>query len=166
MIEFRQNDPDTRFKTAESVRIAEFHILFFRCMRCVRPLRWHHGPILEGVPQGFQGTWSRLRRGGETRVAAIKGSTGFISERQQEILWSRHVFFCLANDIHRPFTCNMSDVDMGSHELGQVAMMASRATAISSAMEKECPAHPALESVDTAPACIWPRMMPPQWHGQ
>ena len=36
MIEFRQNDPDTRFKTAESVRgIAEFHILFFRCMRCV-----------------------------------------------------------------------------------------------------------------------------------
>mgnify|MGYP000715477312 CR=1 FL=1 len=52
MIEFRQNDPDTRFKTAESVRgIAEFHILFFRCMRCVIRYDGINGPILEGVPQ-------------------------------------------------------------------------------------------------------------------
>ena len=121
MIEFRQNDPDTRFKTAESVQgIAEFHILFFRCMRCVIRYDGINGPILEGVPQGFH--MVPAAKGRRNAGCRTKGSTGFISERQ---MMNRHFarnghtsFLCLANDIHRPFTCNMSDVDMGSCILG------------------------------------------------
>ena len=121
MIEFRQNDPDTRFKTAESVRrIAEFHILFFRCVRCVVCHDGINGPILQGGAQGFH--MVPAAKGRRNAGCRTKGSTGLISQRQ---MMDRHLarnghalFLCLANNIHRPFTCNMSDVDMGSCILG------------------------------------------------
>ena len=79
-----------------------------------------NGPILEGVPQGFH--MVPAAKGRRNAGCRTKGSTGFISERQ---MMNRHFarnghtsFLCLANDIHRPFTCNMSDVDMGSCILG------------------------------------------------